>query len=108
MSPHVGDHRFAILAVEDVRVAVEPDRVARREQVVAVPDPAAEIEHAPRRKERFGEGVARGVPLPAHVEAAGTRHDALAGDRHGSNFRERTIPDRWSMRRDAAQSVFIP
>ena len=47
-----------------------PDGLARGEQVVAVPDPAAEVEHRARRQERLGERVAGRVALPGGVEAA--------------------------------------
>ncbi len=45
--PHVGDDRLAVLAVQRAGVEVDADRLARREQVVAVADAAAEVEHPP-------------------------------------------------------------
>ena len=47
---HVGDDRLAILAFERARLDVDADRLARREQVVAVADAAAEVEHPSRRE----------------------------------------------------------
>ena len=45
---HVGDDRLALLAGERAGVDVDADGLARREQVVAVADAAAEVEHAAR------------------------------------------------------------
>ncbi len=59
------------------------DRLARREQVVAVADAAAEVEHPPGAELRRGERVGGDVALPGRVEAARGRDDALAGDLHG-------------------------
>ena len=42
---HVGDDGLAVLAVQGPGVEVDADRLARREQVIAVADAAAEIEH---------------------------------------------------------------
>ena len=45
---HVGDDRLAVLASEGRRIDVDAHRLARREQMVAVSDPAAKVEQPPR------------------------------------------------------------
>ena len=61
---HVRHHRLAVLAGERLRVEIDADRLARREQVEAVADAAAEVQHAARPELRLGQRVGRDVALP--------------------------------------------
>ena len=70
-------------------VDVDADRLPRGEQMEAVADPAAEVEHAPRTELRLGQRVGRDMALPRRIEAPGRGHDTLAGDPHGRSLADR-------------------
>ena len=82
--PHVRDDRLALLAGERGRVDVDADGLARREQVEAVADAAAEVEHPARTQLRLAERVRSDVALPGRIEPAGGTRDPLSGDLHGA------------------------
>ena len=69
--PHVGHDRLALLAGQRARVDVDADGLARRQQVVAVADAAAEVEHACRAQEGRQQLVLGGVALPGGIEPTG-------------------------------------
>ena len=62
--------RLALLPGERPGVEVDADRLPRREQLEAVADPAAEVEHPPAAGAAAHSGVGGHVALPGRVEAA--------------------------------------
>jgi hypothetical protein len=68
--PHVGLDGGAVLAAQGVGGDVQADGLAGRQQVVAVPDAAPEVEDPSGREDAVGEGVGRDVPLPGGVHPA--------------------------------------
>ena len=89
---HVGDDRLALLAGQRRRIDVDPDGLARRQQVIAVTDAAAEVEDAPGAEEGRAERVGGYVSLPGGIKAAGRRGDALARDLRGDRRTARCGP----------------
>ena len=84
--PHVRHDRLAVLAGERLRVEIDADRLARREQVEAVADAAAEVQDAARAELRLGQGIGRDMALPGGIEAACGAGDALTGDLHAEQL----------------------
>ena len=79
---HVGDDRGAILAGERGGIDVHSDGLAGRQQVVAVTDATAQVEHVPGSQPGLARGVGGHVALPGRVEPAFGSDDPLAGDLH--------------------------
>ena len=77
---HVGGHRLALLALQHRGIQVHADRLARREQPVAVPHPAAEVEHTAGRKQLGAQLVGGHMALPGRPKAALGSRDPLPGN----------------------------
>ena len=84
--PHVRHDGLAVLAGERLRVEIDADRLARREQVEAVADAAAEVQDAARAELRLGQRVGRDMALPGGIEPARGAGDALTGDLHAEQL----------------------
>ena len=65
---HIGHSCAALLSLEGTCVDVDADRLPRFEQVVAVTDAAAQVEHESGTEKPLAETVGGDVPLPGRVE----------------------------------------
>ena len=115
---HVSHDSLPLLALECARVEVHADGLARRQEAVAVADPAADVGDPTRPEIALAERVGGHVALPGRVEPALGGHHPLAGDGGAQppptlaagdlNLLDGRIRDRCRSSRTPAHSVFEP